>query len=282
MNPALRLPLYAVIRATFLPFCLIVLGACAGRTPPSVPGASLSAAGTEAARQAYLDASDAAVASPGPFRIGVSLRVGTPEDTRRVTGRIWGNDTLPVRLDVTAGFGSVIARLRESAEAFTVHAPLEKKALVHRGSQRVLLHFGVPVPFGPADLTALALGRFAEVFGRDLEATSRTDAEGPVFATSAPDGAESALLTLRPDGLPVRWRRPKSGWEMRVTYDDAGPALPRKIELRHTDGNRAVLLIKSREIPDRPYTDRELALDLPPDTALVPLERLEHQGEKER
>ncbi len=278
MNPASRTRFCAAIRAILVPICLIVLGACAGRTPPPVPDAVSSAAGAEAVRQAYLDASDAATAASGPFRLGVSLRVGKPEDTRRVTGRIWGNGTLPVRLDVAAGFGSVIARLREDAETFTAYAPLEKRALVHRGTQRVLLHFGVPVPFGPAELTALALGRFAEVFGRDIEATARVETEGPVFSVPGSDGSEPALLTLRPDGLPVRWRRPQSGWEALVTYDDAVPALPRRIELRHTDGNRAVLLIKSRETPGRPYTEGELALELPPDTVVEPLERRECRG----
>lgn len=268
MNAFFRL--HSAGRLALLLCCLALLNACASRSVP-VPDRSPALLSEQAAKawHAYLAASEAENASP--FQLSVSLRYGKQDDTRRVTAIIWGNGGLPVRLDVMAGLGPLVARLREDADSFVAYAPREKKALVHRGPGRALLHFGVPLPFGLADFVALAQGRFVEVFGRETTGEPSASAQGFVFNLPGQDGAQQALLTLRADGLPVHWRQPASGWEAVLGYDDATPPQPYRIDVRHPDGNHAVLLIKARRTPDRAYTDRQLELDLPQDTVVEPL-----------
>lgn len=292
--------------------CCLALSACtAGRQGPSVvapgPVSDEQAASVWAAYNAYAAAREA---EGGPYRIGVSMRIGQEGDTRRVTGVVWSNgeapralqapsasgtsgasgtygaagaygaDTAfsgPVRLDVMAGFGTVVARLREAPGEFMAFSPRENKALTYTGRGRVRLNMGLPAPFGLRDLSALLRGRFHEVFGRAGNGRALGVREGNV--AYALEGSERAgTLELRPDGLPVRWREHgEQGWSMELDYaeDSAGgegvAPLPRTLRLVDTQGRSAVVLVKNREKPAQRFTADQLALKLPAGVRIEPV-----------
>lgn len=269
---------------TALVLCL-GLSACATRTlpPPEQPVPEQQAL---AVWTAYETAATSRAEKAGPFRINLSLRYGPENDTRRVTAILWGNGGLPVRLDVSAGVGSLVARIREDNGQLLAYSPHEKKALTHQGANRVLLNFGVPIPLGLADFSALLQGAFTRVFGP-------LGYGQPVFGpdetlvfpleTQQPEarGERARLggtLFLSPAGLPVRWdERPATargeaqGWVMRLDYDDEQPPLPYKITLNHPSGQQAILLIKSRQTPSAPFSAGQLSLPIPDG---VPVETL--------
>lgn len=246
--PALFLSIAGILTLT--------LSACAPRVvqPIAPPG-------TASAWEAYEHYATARENNRAPYRINASLRYGKEGDTRRVVTLLWANDMPPIRLDVMAGLGPLVARIRETDDELVVYAPSENKALVHKGSQRVVLKFGEPVPFTLRDFSALMRGRFRDVFGHGQGITPLPTANGNTVYTLE-DSPLPGMLELRPDGLPVRWQQ-KRGWTMHVAYDDANPSLPYKIKLTHPDGYTALLLVKDRQNPEKRFTERQLMLELP-------------------
>lgn len=244
----------------------LLLCACARQAPP--PGTPGGEGANDIARrwQAYTKASAGAEA---PYRLQLSLRFGEEGNTRRVTALLWGNGGRELRLDVMAGVGTVVAKILEDGEHFLVYAPLENKAYFHQGATSPLLKVGVPVPFGLARLTALLTGHYAGAFGEAYsEATPLSDG----MARYALEGKPGGQLTLDAAGLPVAWRQDKAdGWRMEIVYDEATPPLPRRLSLTHAKGQRAILLVKDREMPKAPFTEEQMRLTLPEGAPLLPL-----------
>lgn len=238
---------------------LLMLTACAG--PRLERGTPAPETVSGPAWEAYEAYANSRATEQGAYRLNASLRYGTEGDTRRVVVLIWSNGELPVRLDVMAGVGPLVARIREAADGLIVYAPSENKALVHKGSQRVLLRFGKPVPFALRDFSALMRGRFHEVFGPAQGLQPVYTPKGNVEYLLA-GGDLTGMVELTPEGLPVRWRE-DGGWSMELSYGDETPPLPYKIKLEHPDGYSAIILVKSRQVPDATFTSKQLALDLP-------------------
>lgn len=267
---------------------LVFLAGCTARTQPK--GVAVPVDQAVAAWNAYdLYASDRE-AENAPYRLNASVRFGKEGDTRRVVVLIWSNGEAvaagvtgaagregltpavdPIRMDVMAGMGSVVARLREARGEFVAYTPGEASAMVYNGRGRVRVNIGTPLPFGLRDFTALLRGRFHEVFG-PVEGTAPVfSAKGNIIYTLV-GGDRQGTLELRPDGLPVRWEENgKDGWIMDLDYEVwEGEFLqrPYKISLADADGRSAILLVKNREMPPRRFTTEQLALPLPPDTRI--------------
>ena len=154
MNIRLSVPFRLMLAALFA----LSLQACATRGPEI--GAPAPSDASSAAWQAYQSYASARASDHGPYRLGGSLRYGSQGDTRRVETLLWSNGYLPIRLDVMAGIGALVARIQETQDSFTAYAPNENKAIVHKGPQRVQLNFGRPVPFSLRDFSSLMRGRF--------------------------------------------------------------------------------------------------------------------------
>lgn len=252
-------------------FCLLLvmaglLTACAAQSPrQQAPAADPASA--RAVWQALL--SQSARHPEAPYRLNMSLRFGKDGDTRRVTALLWGNNDHALRLDVMAGVGAVVANILEDGTHFLVYAPHENRAYFHQGSTRPLLKVGVPVPLALTDLSALLNGRYAAVFGT-AEGTA-TSAGNGCLAFALP-GRPGGVLEVDAGGLPRRWREDGSrGWTMEVAYDDA--SLPRRLNLTHANGQKAIVLVKQRDAAVSPFTQSQLSLSLPENAPLLPLSR---------
>ena len=244
----------------------LLLCACAKQpATPGLPGGE----GGEAPAQLWQAYARAGAGAEAPYRLQLSLRFGEEGNTRRVTALLWGNGGHELRLDVMAGVGTVVAKILEDGEHFLVYAPLENKAYFHQGAASPLLKVGVPVPFGLARLTALLTGHYSGAFGDTYsEASPLADGMVQYALTGKPGG----LLTLDARGLPVAWRESKAeGWRMEIVYDEATPPLPRRLTLTHAKGQRAILLVKEKEMPGTPFTGEQMGLTLPEGAPLLPL-----------
>lgn len=256
-----------------------------------VPVSPVSEGQAAAVWEAYDAYSAARAAENGPYRLSLSLRMGEKGGTQRATAVLWSNGEAmraarsgqlgqlgqtagfgPVRLDVMAGFGTVVARVREAPGEFVAYSPRDNKAMTYSGRGRVRLNMGLPAPFGLRDVAALARGRFHEVFGRAPGRAAGAENGNVAFAIAYDERA--GVLELGPDGLPVRWREDgERGWIMEIDYaaDDAGVLRPRTVRLVDGEGRSAVLLVKKREQPERRFTADQLALHLPAGVRLEPV-----------
>lgn len=240
-----------------LPIALLFLAACAKQ--PSLPEVSLKEA--DAVWERYL----ALPESTSPYRLNLSLRYGPKDDTRRVTALLWSNGTGPVRLDVMAGMNSLVARLAENGPDFKALSPRENRAWVynstdtHSHASRVLINFGLPLPIGLTHMADLLQGNFARVFNSEHSGMPQNAGNGGIRYTLY--GRFEGTLDIAPNGLPQRWAG--RGWIMDLAYDEDFPTRPDKITLIHDDGVSAILLVKTREHPEKPYTATQLRLDIP-------------------
>jgi hypothetical protein len=94
------------------------------------------------------------------------------------------------------------------------------------------------------------------------------------------EGKPGGSLTLNAQGLPVAWRENahgKDGWSMEILYTDDARPLPRRLNLTHTNGKRAIVLVKEREKPTQAFTEAQLSLPLPADVPLLPLSQFKQR-----
>ena len=259
MNSAhLRLP------SLLLTLCaLAVLAGCGPKTIALVPAPPDAAA---SAWNAFTDYSAEREAQSGPFRLQCGLRYSDAQgDGNRANAVLWGNNDDLVRLDVLAGMGALVGRVRQSGEALVIHSPREDKAWIYQGRGKALLSFGVPVPLALPDVAAILQGRYQAVFGPVHGANPYLADGGIGFRLEG--GRLPGDVTLTPEGLLVRWQEAPGAWTMHVEYDNGTPPLPRLLEIDHPEGRRAVLTVTSRQAPAA-FSETQLRLDLPPGTAV--------------
>lgn len=250
-------------------FCMALL-LCACAKQPSRPGAPEGEDASILAHrwQAY---TETGAVTEAPYRLQMSLRFGEEGNTRRVTALLWGNGGRELRLDVMAGVGTVVAKILEDGQHFLVYAPLENKAYFHQGAASPLLRVGVPVPFSLSRLTALLTGHPVAAFG-DEDAGASLLPDG--MARYVLEGTPGGRLDLDAAGRPVAWSEAAAdGWRMEIAYDDGAPPLPRRLNLIHGSGKRAILIVKERERPASPFTPEQMRLTLPEGAPLLPLSR---------
>lgn len=204
-----------------------------------------------------------------PYRMQLSLRFGQEGDTRRVTAILWGNGDESMRLDVMAGVGVTIGKVMENGKRFLIYTPREGKAYFQDGAARPLLKIGVPLPFNLSQLGDLLNGNYVDVFGSKYINGSIT-ADG--MATYALDGPVAGTLLLNAEGRPESWMQPR-GWKMLITYEEPASTLPHSLKLSNPDGKMAILLVKERDNPSQPFTDKQMELLLPANTPLLPLSK---------
>lgn len=263
--------------ATAAVLILAVLSGCATRIPPGMELDTPRAAWT-AFRQHYC----ARPAGDG-LRVRASLYYSRTKPTRRTNRTLvtlWGDFGGPMRLDVSASIGTLLAHIREDRDGLLVFYPDDNRAYAHKNPVLGATRLGMPFPFSLAELGRALTGDFSGLAPRR-------------YATSAPDGGNFAYtfakgpverVVLDRLGRPVRLEgrtTPARGGDARQwvfavdRYEDAGPdkaALPERLTLSMDNGERGVLHIKSRELMLAPWPARSLALELPGDVVPIRLD----------
>jgi outer membrane biogenesis lipoprotein LolB len=260
-----RRSLYA-LTALLLCCAAVYLSGC---TAVRMPGPADPA---EAARrwQRFLAQSSVRQQNAGPFSLTASLRYRNQDSGHRVTMRMWGNGPAPLRLDVEAGVGALIAQIREEKGLFVAYSPREATALVHEGDGSPALALGIPVPFTIQDMAALLQGRFGKFFAAGYDRTEVV-ADGTIAYSLPSQAGGAGTLLLDALARPVRWTG-ASGWHVAFSrYENTPDALPERIDMIISDTRQATIFVKSRQKHAAAYTPAELALTLPPDTHIRPV-----------
>lgn len=289
---ALRLPFFILALLLALALCMSV--SCAPRmqgTPQGVPEPSVD----ESAGQAPEDQTEViwkrfaqqvatAEVMSGPFRASGTLRYVAPDEkTNRVSFLLWGNNKSdspwPLRLDLSAGIGQVVAKVRETSTNFTAYMPDENTAYIHEGGSRTLASFGVPIPLSLSDLALIVTGR-----GGLLFLPSPVSADAPVPATRTQNGQEATYileanllpgeLTLSEQGTPLVWKDlTPDGWHIDFESAPERPLFPTKLRIKHGKGWSALITIKDIARVSPPYSAAKLDFALPPNVEKRPLEQ---------
>lgn len=201
-----------------------------------------------------------------PYRVALSLRLGQKGDTRRVTALLWGNTYSPIRLDVMAGVGSIVAKIRRTERQFLVLSPMESKAYTHEGTNQPRLKLGIPLPFTIQNLAQLVNGAYSEVFGTMAGANEQLSNTTVRYNLVEP---MQGSLVVNNKGLPLHWQDPK-GWVMRFYYAPDNSLL--RLHLENSRGEQFIVFVKERATPE-PFDDEAMTLAIPRSYKVLPLAR---------
>lgn len=279
---------------SILPFPLRILAlavlvlstcvACAQRTAelgPQVggsPQASLPSSEDQQAEEVWRRFSTQAATAEtmsGPFRISANLRYTDPKgESGRVSALLWGNggeSPYPLRLDLTAGVGTVVSKIMEDSSRLLAYTPSEKTAYIQEGEKRNLSSFGVPIPLTLGDLTLLLTGRAGQLFlpggaqAVTLPPYRKLSAES--FSFTLPSAQLPGVLELSQLGAPLSWKELREqGWTIAMEASDANPLQPRRLRISHPGGYSALIVVNDISRVSPPYTSSQMTLTLPPET----------------
>ena len=259
-------PLF-VLAAVVAALVLAAVSGCAPKTPAGMVLTSPNAAWTSFRRN-YC----APVKAPA-LRVKASLYYSRTKPTRRTNRTLislWGDFHGPLRLDVSASIGKLLAHIREDRDGLLVFYPSDKKAYTHVNPVLGATRLGMPFPFSLAELAKAMVGDFS---GLAPKKYARAERVGSDYVFTLDKGLVDRI-TLDEYGRPIllEGRTTKAledarSWVFRVDrYEDALPGvapLADKLILALDNGEQGVLHIKSRELMLQPWPARSTDLGLP-------------------
>ncbi len=255
------------LAATVAVLMLMAVGGC---TPKKAPGLALDS--PAAAWRVFQDSYCQSATEPGML-VKASLyytRVKPMKRTNRTLVSMWGNFKGPMRLDISAGIGKLLAHIREDKNGLLVFYPAEKTAYAHIDPVLGATRLGMPFPFSLTELAKVAVGDFSGLAPKRYTKVTATKV-GFVYEVS---GAPVTTLTLDMYGRPIELRGTVSGnqaarqWQVgldKYQEEVKGVPLADRVTLTMDNGEKGVLRIKSRELKITTWPAKATGLALPDD-----------------
>jgi outer membrane biogenesis lipoprotein LolB len=253
---------------------MLLVAGCAAKTaaPPGDDQARV-------AWESFRNREKASRAAWRGFRMDASLSFASQRRSGRLNLAFYGNLDTPLRLDLTLPVGGPYAFWMEDGSGFVAYYPGNQTAYSHRSTREGLSKMGLPLPFDLRELAAVAIGRF-DGFLPASYASVKKRPDGFEYAFAS--GSRLASLTLDFEGKPIHLTgRGIEPWK--VAFEDyqadaAGtpPGEARRVVLTTPGGAEVKLRIKTLAGRETPWPDNDLALPIPPGTAV---RSLDGQGE---
>jgi hypothetical protein len=273
------------LRAGLL-LALLLLGACAQRI--DLPSYDLPREDMEAFRARFMPPAD----GNRGIAVRASLLYSTPSRANRTDIQLFGEFGRPLRLDVRAGIGTMLALMREDKAGLLAFYPGQSQAYAHSDPVIGAQLLGLPFPFALSDLAMILAGRFDTVVPQTPDHIRAIPGGGFVFSYNAgtvreleldqygrPERMEGVLsqyfrAQAERDGQPVSgprvWSIKFSGYPEEYG-DPVGPA--KTLTLTLPKGDSAVLRVRSVTLRAEPWAEKALALILPAGSKFMSLER---------
>lgn len=208
-----------------------------------------------------------------PYTLQGSFRFGDKDNTNRVNYIFWSNGSLPLRVDVMAGVGAGIAKVREDADEVLMYLVQDKKAMLTENYHEMnpLVSLGMPVPVSFYEMSLLLRGGFNQVLQELHLDTVKTAEQAKndyekysyYFSSVNMDG----LLQLDENGMPVHCEIDNT-WAFDLTYEEKS-MLPHRVVISSLiDDYKAILLVKERSNPPQ-YKKEDLTFELPKGTEFI-------------
>jgi hypothetical protein len=224
--------------------------------------------------------------------VRASLLYSTPTRANRTDVQIFGEYARPLRLDVRAGIGTMLALMREDNGGLLAFYPRDLRAYAHSDPVIGAQLLGLPFPFSLRDLALVLCGHFGTLVPQTPDAISVISGGGFAFSYST---GPVRLLVLDQYGRPERMEgqlskyfraqveregQPVSGpraWSIKFSGypedsgDPVGPATVLTLTL--PKGDSAVLRVRALQARQEPWQTKSLALILPAGTSFMSLEQ---------
>lgn len=247
--------------------------------------------------EANLDAFQARFVNPPVIASGVAVRASllysTPQRSNRTDVQIFGDYGRPLRLDVRAGLGTMLALMREDASGLLAFYPEKSRAYAHTDPVIGAQLLGMPFPFALRDLALVLAGHFGSLVPAETPPAGVRVRPGGGFAYTYANGPVR-LLVVDVYGRPERMEGELSRhfktqaeregavvagprvWSLVFSdypEDDGDPQGPARIlTLGLPRGESAVLRVKALDERGQPWPIKALALPLPAGSTFMSLD----------
>jgi len=220
---------------------------------------------------------NAARLSTAGFVAAGSMNYAGPDKSMRVVLEFWGNPGYPLRMDMSAGFGTPIALWHENAKGIRGYFPQERKLYTHGDPRAGAARMGLGIPLSLFDLAAMICGTYDGLVPKGYSAANPMDEGG--FRYEFYGQGPVSSLTLDATGRPMVFagQLQGHGWTLEASNFDQESALPdpRRFLLTMKSGVTAVIRVKRLERRTAPWVASALKLEVPPGTLIVQLEMVE-------
>ncbi|MBU1039570.1 MAG: hypothetical protein KKF77_00535 [Proteobacteria bacterium] len=225
--------------------------------------------------------------------VRASLLYATPQRTNRTDVQLFGDYARPLRLDVRAGFGTMLALMREDASGLLAFYPEKSRAYAHTDPVIGAQLLGMPFPFSMRDLALVLSGHFGTLVPADAAPAEIRALPDGGFAYSYASGPVQLLVVdaygrpQRMQGLLSRYFKTQAEREGEVVSgprlwnlvfsdfpeDDGDPeGPPRVLTLGLPKGESAVFRVKALDERVQPWPLKSLALRLPAGSSFLSLD----------
>lgn len=205
------------------------------------------------------------------FNASASINYVSPHRKGRLTMRMWGNSELPLRLDLSAGFGTTVAMWREDSTGWTGFFPTDEVAYHNHDVRTGLRMAGLDFPFSLQELSQLISGSYQSIIPKEYEAVEQAP-DGRWTFFFAP-GQIVNTMTLDAQGKAMLFAGRLQGRKWSLTLDrytlEGEIETARKLTLALSPGVSAVVRVKKFVPRDTPWPEDGLSLVLPPGTRLL-------------
>ncbi|BBD07872.1 uncharacterized protein DFE_1146 [Desulfovibrio ferrophilus] len=179
----------------------------------------------------------------------------------------------PLRLDLSAGFGTTFAMVRETNSGWWGYIPEKNTIYESQDARHGQSALGLDLPFTLRELVGVAIGSYNGLVPSEFMQAEPTSDGGWIYFF-APN-SQVTSMTLDGEGKPVVFAGRLSGkdWTMTLSrHGEDATAAPEKINILLGKDVTAVLRIKQLERRSTPWPDESLVLKLPPGTVITPLD----------
>lgn len=207
-----------------------------------------------------------------PYTLQGSFRFGDKDNTNRVNYIFWSNGELPLRVDVMAGVGASIAKVREDTKQVLMYFVQDKRAVRMENFRDInpLVSLGMPVPLSFYEMSLLLRGGFNQVLQNlHLDSVKSQKAKKDYqkytyyFSSVNMDG----MVQLNDLGMPVHCEIDNT-WAFDLQYEEKNGKLPQRVVISSLiDDYKAILLVKERSTPPI-YNAEDLMFELPKGTEI--------------
>lgn len=197
-------------------------------------------------------------------------RIKPRKRTNRTLISMWGDFTGPMRLDVSASVGKLLAHIREDENGLLVFYPSDNKAYTHSNPVLGATRLGMPFPFSLNELAHVMVGDFSGLVPEKYAEEKRQKND---YTYTFDNGLVSRLVldeTGRPillEGRTTKAYETARTWMLTVDRFEPpsgrNAPLPGRVTLSLDNGEKGVLYIKSRQLLPEAWPTRSTDLLLP-------------------
>jgi hypothetical protein len=207
------------------------------------------------------------------FRVKASVNYASPEESHRVVLSMWGNDPLPIRLDLSSGFGSPFSMWRLNDDGWLAYLPDRERAFTHASSRLGAARLGLETPFGLQTLGRILTADFQAVVPKGYSSSGTAPEAAYRYHFSSDPLLDSCLLDRRARLVELVGRSPRQ-WKLHFEDHELrqGRIVADRLSLSSEAGYTSVLHLKELVLRSEPWPNSSLQLDLPEDTLIVPLQ----------